>query len=553
MQLSFAPCASSAAMRAFSKRSRKAIRSEVFREYCSSSSIHGVRYFDQVERTSCERFWWIVVFLLSMIGCGIMIYKAYVKWNQAPIIVSFSEKTTPVWEVQFPAITICPETKVPSSKLNFTAKMNEFKGEDGDYSNATLDQQVVDQLKAVSQLCNMIFQSNNYYLPFVNGTSEDDVVNILKNLSLSRHEVIGLCIYDNYYTRCVDYMKETITEEGICYSFNMMSEQEIFRKNVLHTDHNYMEDWYDSTEYSKNDTIPLHARGAGLQAGLMLFLKQTKKDMDYMCTGFSQGYKLILHDPNEYPQISKHHIRIPISHEVSIALKPQMIVTSQSAADYSWEKRQCFFNNERYLKFFKVYNQDNCELECITNLTLALCGCVRFSMPRANKTKVCPLHQWHCMFDARSILKQNDNISKIRAMEGIEKLISNCNCLPACSSVHYDVEITQTSLDMEKFIQANKIPIRDSDEFFISTIEIYFKESHFITSKRSELYGLVDFLANCGGLLGLFMGVSILSLLEICYFITIRPFSLRRKKNITSIKRTNEVNSSLLAVVTKVD
>lgn len=53
-------------------------------------------------------------------------------------------------------------------------------------------------------------------------------------------------------------------------------------------------------------------------------------------------------------------------------------------------------------------------------------------------------------------------------------------------------------------------------------LSIFFKENQFITSKRSELYGLTDFLANCGGLLGLFAGVSILSTIEILYFYTIR-------------------------------
>lgn len=39
---------------------------------------------------------------------------------------------------------------------------------------------------------------------------------------------------------------------------------------------------------------------------------------------------------------------------------------------------------------------------------------------------------------------------------------------------------------------------------------------------RSELFGLTDFLANCGGLLGVFLGFSFLSLVEIFYFFTLR-------------------------------
>lgn len=53
-------------------------------------------------------------------------------------------------------------------------------------------------------------------------------------------------------------------------------------------------------------------------------------------------------------------------------------------------------------------------------------------------------------------------------------------------------------------------------------LSIFFKEHQFITSKRSELYGQTDFLANCGGLLGLFMGVSLLSIIEFIYYCTLR-------------------------------
>jgi hypothetical protein len=56
----------------------------------------------------------------------------------------------------------------------------------------------------------------------------------------------------------------------------------------------------------------------------------------------------------------------------------------------------------------------------------------------------------------------------------------------------------------------------------MARLSLFFKEDQFITSKRSELYGRTDFLANCGGLLGLFMGVSLISILEIFYFCTIR-------------------------------
>lgn len=46
--------------------------------------------------------------------------NVYTKWDQSPVIVSFAEKSTPVWEIPFPAVTICPETKTKMDFLNFT-------------------------------------------------------------------------------------------------------------------------------------------------------------------------------------------------------------------------------------------------------------------------------------------------------------------------------------------------------------------------------------------------------------------------------------------------
>lgn len=63
-------------------------------------------------------------------------------------------------------------------------------------------------------------------------------------------------------------------------------------------------------------------------------------------------------------------------------------------------------------------------------------------------------------------------------------------------------------------------------------LSIFFKEHQFITSKRSELYGQTDFYANCGGLLGLFLGMSCLSVIEVIYYFTLRLVcSLRLRRN----------------------
>lgn len=49
--------------------------------------------------------------------------------------------------------------------------------------------------------------------------------------------------------------------------------------------------------------------------------------------------------------------------------------------NYSPQRRECYFNAENPLRYFKVYNKENCELECLVEYAKILCNCVPFWMP----------------------------------------------------------------------------------------------------------------------------------------------------------------------------
>lgn len=120
---------------------------------------------------------------------------------------------------------------------------------------------------------------------------------------------------------------------------------------------------------SSEDIYPNRVLGPGAKAGFNIVLKLTQPDLDYVCRGPVQGFKILLHTPDEIPRVSKHYFRVPLRSEVVVSVKPNMITTSEGLADYAPERRQCYFNNERHLQFFKVYTQSNCELECLANYT----------------------------------------------------------------------------------------------------------------------------------------------------------------------------------------
>lgn len=62
-------------------------------------------------------------------------------------------------------------------------------------------------------------------------------------------------------------------------------------------------------------------------------------------------------------------------------------------------------------------------------------------------------------------------------------------------------------------------------------MHIYYEQNFFRSNTKEELIGFTEFLSNTGGLLGLFLGFSVVSLIEIFYFLTLRPYCNQKQQN----------------------
>lgn len=156
----------------------------------------------------------------------------------------------------------------------------------------------------------------------------------------------------------------------------------------------------------------------------------------------------------EYPQLLNQHFRVPLDQEVAVSVTPRMIETAESIRSYKPHRRQCYFNHERYLKYFRVYTQTNCELECLTNFTLKRCGCVKFSMPRGPNVRICGVSLQSCYEEATVELLEME----VRNREQPRRLgfVDDCNCLPACTSILYNTEISQASFEWKRLLPVVK-------------------------------------------------------------------------------------------------
>ncbi|BFF90118.1 pickpocket protein 28 [Drosophila madeirensis] len=515
-----------------------------YREYCSHTSLHGVQYLGEHQRPMRERIFWLCAFVISIYGCATLIVSAYTKWTETPVIVSFAEKSTPVWNIPFPAITVCSETKrvlKPKGKeTTFADLYSQFNNEMRSsrvFKPQNISAREMEEFRTLLHVCNT--QIIDQAMPLIAG-DDVDYFDVLERMLPQFDRYFFYCRWLSRFSECDKFFRKTLTEEGICFTFNGLRATDIYREDTYQYRHSAdaleMENisshtaWSLETGYDlESDVITYPARvlSAGARSGIFLALQSFKQEVDYACRGPVQGFKVLLHAPDDVPQVSKQFVRIPMGKEVLIAVKPSMITMSSGIAEYHPLRRQCFLSHERSLRFFKVYTESNCQLECLANFTLTKCGCVKFSMPRNMDMPVCGEDKIYCYDRAERelLVREFHRVKALNAARedprGVE---SACNCMPACTSLVYNTEISQANFDLEEMLLA------EGDTDFMeeypgsqmSRLSIYFKQSQFITSKRSELYGITEFLANCGGIFGLFMGFSILSLVEMIYHFTLR-------------------------------
>ncbi|XP_063918347.1 pickpocket protein 28-like [Zophobas morio] len=263
----------------------------------------------------------------------------------------------------------------------------------------------------------------------------------------------------------------------------------------------------DNYVITKNNTIPV--RATAISDIFFLSLHTLVLEKNEQCNS-NDGYKIILHHPADIPTLLfQQSVPIALSSNYKILIRPEVTVTSDNLKKYDPHRRHCFYSRERSLKFFKTYTKHNCKIECLANYTLSECHCVPYFLPHEKSTTICSLVDASCASNCEKHMFHMDMEAEIDD-EG-PNILRVCDCLPLCTLINYNTQVHH-----------NKVGRVPGQPLSRSEVEIGYKEMEFPIMERQELFSNADFWANCGGLLGLFTGFSVVSLAEIIYYLSIR-------------------------------
>nr|CAH7720558.1 unnamed protein product [Callosobruchus chinensis] len=233
-----------------------------------------------------------------------------------------------------------------------------------------------------------------------------------------------------------------------------------------------------------DEIIPRRSNGPGLKSGLTLIL-DAHVDNYYCSSTGSAGFKVLMSSPSETPRMRDYAHLLNPGVEMRVSIRPVITEAKESLRNVPVMKRRCYFEESPDEKY------------CVHRNVL-------------------------CAQAVREELSKRDA----------------CQCLRSCYDIYYITTKSFGKLLPNSVRKQIHIPDGSSMES-TTVVHFYFMKSSYSKLIKSELFAFTDIISNIGGLLGLFMGFSLMSIVEIIYFLSLRLWcSYNKEQTIKNSKKT---------------
>ena len=317
-----------------------------------------------------------------------------------------------------------------------------------------------------------------------------------------------------------------------------------------------------------------------------------------------RGFVTMVDSKEKYPLTARQSFLVKPGRENYVAISALRVVAEDGIKPIEPKKRACKFPDETSLDIHQKYTQSNCILECsiryarnFTKTENSTKGCTPWYYPRTDDefTEVCK--PWEAKIFNEFITDVPDDICSECLPDCTSTIYSTrvsaapfrpCDHTNIGSSSMCDLENNDMNpsiwrqMVQDEFIaidgsvpdyaqpgpqkmnnqrnyvvNPNRIdtlpfkeqildnPTYDAYENDIAVVNFYFDKSTVIEFKRAQRMNLGDYISQMGGLIGLGIGFSFVSAVEIIYWLTIRLFSNVSLSNKKDRKREKKRNRTL--------
>jgi len=443
----------------------------------------------------------------------------------------------------------------PSLKANKTRAIK--------YKKTALEDMMfrLNQTEAYTTLFSILWYSNFPCFEIKGVTSEID----------GERAILRSCKWKGVSIPCSAIFTTFPTDRGMCCSFNIQAADSIFLSGTFTKQLKKMQ--VNDKNYSVIESkLPVQYKmnnepktSSGRNKGLVLILDAHSNLFapGSVDTNFN-GFMGLISTSSSFPLMIQQGFEIRAGQNNIIALSSTQIHADENLRDIKPKDRNCLFSDEvSDIKIHKQYSYFNCIFEC--SLFRALNhnnnSCIPWFMPSVNQTiTICD--PWESEKFLQDMVNDNSE--------------SECNyCLPDCSNTIYEPIVTTIPFSNCDFTNigispicnvnddnlpqptkfsaqviseylatrkgtvptflnkyaSNARPISNLDYFTqteatydaytkdIAMVEVYFRTSTVIQLGSQPMMTWVDYFSTVGGLLGLVLGMGIVSVVEIIWLL----------------------------------
>ena len=421
-----------------------------------------------------------------------------------------------------------------------------------------------------------------------------DVKNITSDYK-DETSLIKRCYWKGKHIDCASIFFTRPTDRGMCCTFNMEKAEEIFQKSKYATlvsamqikdAKNSFDDYEQPLWYSESKEPKTRP---GQDKGLRLILDaHTDRVSAGTVSDNFRGFITVVDGGDKYPLTTRSSFLVRPGKENYVAINAMKVYAEPGVKKINATKRNCYFSYEKTLEMHKTYSQSNCLLECFIKFAREKMkgdnetqGCTPWFYPVIDDyvTNMCDPWQttefqnWissvpdqecsHCLTDCETtIYRTRLSDAPFRPCDrtnlGVNELcdFNNEDMNPPMwkQLVQDEYHIVQEEIpsyitpirsNVRKYVpdpnKSDSLTFKDAnlanpqyDAFKkdIAIVRFYFDKSTIFQFKRYERLTITDYISQIGGLLGLAVGVSFISIAEIFYWIAVRL-----PRNISSYNR----------------
>ncbi|XP_060805297.1 sodium channel protein Nach isoform X1 [Amyelois transitella] len=458
---------------------------ELFRKFCVEGSILGLKYF-YIYPDAISRCFWAVTMLGITYTAFVLTWLLYIRFRDIPTRITIENQYEPLAEVSFPAITICTPNQVTFSAMNhFNRTLVD--------GNLTLNlEKVLPMLLA-------------FYVPIkLEPEATNDLEHFQSLVELNRYtlpevmfalpqrceDFLRMCVFEGeVFPNCRGLLRPVLTAHGLCCIFNSVyffkdgkrNEKDSRFKSRSVTTSGYLKGLTVITDYNPADALDHTILNAG-------------------------STRVMFNDMNEFPSDDEMKLVHADSQSFHI-LHATYTYCSEEVQQLPVWSRKCYYKWEQLLPYFGDYHNADCDSLCYVKAVEKACECQLFYAPNIRLGKACNATSIFCV---------------MRVKLHLYKYISpeECDCLRDCDYMRYRTDTTIGNLKGLPYV-INK-PYTDL-VFNKSTsmMHFYFTSSVYVKQKQETVMSLITLTSNLGGVFGLCLGCSAMSVLEILFYIYI--------------------------------